>query len=186
MIIHSYSESTQTLTGVMHALGVPDSSSEKVTTFFHGEIQNDYISHLSTSAKRFPSLHPPSPPSRSLSPSPARASSSSVRLTSASSGLPFDLLYPAGTGLSNLPRAHLSKKEKQKQALLCWRTLGPFKHLEVEELESHAMDKDWLEDKIQGWVLMRWKEKDFINTTREFVYFSFYGVALGQGEVKPY
>ncbi|GAA5941108.1 hypothetical protein JCM3775_001308 [Rhodotorula graminis] len=46
-----------------------------------------------------------------------------------------------------------------------WVQLGPFKGLTKRELLEGAKSRVWVEEKTRGWVLCRWKERDFVNVT---------------------
>ena len=46
VVIHSYSHQTQTISGLMHALCVPDASAQIVTTYFQGDILNPAVDGL--------------------------------------------------------------------------------------------------------------------------------------------
>jgi hypothetical protein len=104
--VHSYCNKTHKLTGLMHALGVPDSSAQ-VTTYFHGEVID----------------------------------------------LPLENIWTRKWGA------------KRKDDAEYWSKLGPFKDMEPEELAAKVEDPDWLRNVSSGWLLMRWKEVDFVNVT---------------------
>jgi hypothetical protein len=57
----------------------------------------------------------------------------------------------------------------RKHDHLNWSKLGPFKGIESERVKVGMNDSKWLEQKCRGWVLMRWKEIDFVNVSREFL-----------------
>jgi len=46
-----------------------------------------------------------------------------------------------------------------------WVQLGPFKGLTKRELLEGAKSRTWVEERTRGWVLFRWKERDFVNVT---------------------
>ncbi|KAL8283686.1 hypothetical protein RQP46_005481 [Phenoliferia psychrophenolica] len=50
-----------------------------------------------------------------------------------------------------------------------WSRLGPFKGISRDELKARAGDPVWLRERSEGWVLMRWKEADFVNVTRFYL-----------------
>jgi hypothetical protein len=108
VIIHSYNEKAQTITGLMHALGVPASSAQ-VTTYFSGEIVN----------------------------------------------IAVDGIFTGKWGAKRSADAEY------------WTKLGPFKGIKKDELMRRSSDLRWLKELCRGWVLMRWKERDFVNVTRE-------------------
>ncbi|KAM0756147.1 hypothetical protein T439DRAFT_345004 [Meredithblackwellia eburnea MCA 4105] len=107
VIIQSYSPDSRSLTGLMHALGVPDSSAQ-VTTFFRGEV-----------------VDPASPMG----------------------------IYTHKWGA------------RKKDDVDFWARLGPFKAIEKSVFGVRVADPEWLRRTCEGWVLMRWKEADFVNVT---------------------
>ncbi|GAA5864506.1 hypothetical protein JCM3774_005149 [Rhodotorula dairenensis] len=44
-----------------------------------------------------------------------------------------------------------------------WVQIGPFKGMRSGELLERAKDRQWIQEVSAGWVLCRWKEKEFIN-----------------------
>lgn len=50
-----------------------------------------------------------------------------------------------------------------------WIRLGPFRGMTKAELLDKAKNRSWVEEKTRGWILFRWKEKDFVNVTGSFV-----------------
>ena len=58
-------------------------------------------------------------------------------------------------------------KVSQSTEAESWIQLGPFKGVSKNELLRLAKDRQWIEDMASGWVLMRWKERDFINVKGE-------------------
>ncbi|GAA6019169.1 hypothetical protein JCM11491_001400, partial [Sporobolomyces phaffii] len=62
-----------------------------------------------------------------------------------------------------------------------WIEVGPFKGMKKHDLMASAQDRRWVEQKSRGWVLMRWKERDFVNvkaTESSLSINGFYFVAL--------
>ncbi|ORY56192.1 vacuolar import and degradation protein-domain-containing protein [Leucosporidium creatinivorum] len=109
VIIHTYSSLTHTITGLMHAVGVP-SSPKPITTFFTGSTIN----------------------------------------------------IPAGEGLWS--RSGMGGVKQASLDAEYWARLGPFKGVVgKEELMARSRDQRWLEEMTRGWVLMRWKEREFVN-----------------------
>ncbi|KAI5475356.1 vacuolar import/degradation protein Vid24 [Pseudohyphozyma bogoriensis] len=113
VVIQSYDSATRTLSGLMHALGVPDSTGT-VTTYFSGEI-----------------LDPGS-----------------------EEGL-WTKKWGAG----------------RKEDIDNWARVGPFAEMlgvgggAQQVLKSKSGDRDWLREVTEGWVLMRWKEQEFVNVS---------------------
>lgn len=66
-----------------------------------------------------------------------------------------------------------STKDRTKQDAEYWTKLGPFQGLSKEELKARVRDRSWLTEMTKGWVLMRWKERDFVNVARELSFPSF-------------
>ncbi|BGP44870.1 hypothetical protein JCM10450v2_000685 [Rhodotorula kratochvilovae] len=46
-----------------------------------------------------------------------------------------------------------------------WVQLGPFKGMSRGELLECGKSRTWVEERTRGWVLFRWKEREFINVT---------------------
>ena len=44
-----------------------------------------------------------------------------------------------------------------------WVQVGPFKGMKSAELLEKGKDRQWIQEVSKGWVLCRWKEKEFIN-----------------------
>ncbi|GAA5911543.1 hypothetical protein JCM8208_006869 [Rhodotorula glutinis] len=70
-----------------------------------------------------------------------------------------------------------------------WCQLGPFKGLTKRELLEGAKSRTWVEERTRGWVLCRWKERDFVNVTAKESSLSisgFYHVVLDRqtGEIE--
>ncbi|SCZ90560.1 BZ3500_MvSof-1268-A1-R1_Chr1-3g02066 [Microbotryum saponariae] len=66
-----------------------------------------------------------------------------------------------------------------------WSKLGPFKGMKTNELIRKADgDRQWLNQVTKGHVLMRWKERDFVNVTPSESHLSiagFYFIVLDRG-----
>ncbi|GAA5994873.1 uncharacterized protein JCM10292_004403 [Rhodotorula paludigena] len=70
-----------------------------------------------------------------------------------------------------------------------WIRLGPFRGMTKAELLDKAKNRSWVEEKTRGWILFRWKEKDFVNVTAKESTLSisgFYHCALNRqtGEIE--
>lgn len=48
-----------------------------------------------------------------------------------------------------------------------WNRLGPFVGMGKEEMYEGLRDVTWCQKQCEGWMLMRWKEIDFVNVERE-------------------
>ena len=46
-----------------------------------------------------------------------------------------------------------------------WVQLGPFKGMTKGELLECGKSRTWVEERTRGWVLFRWKEREFVNVT---------------------
>ena len=44
-----------------------------------------------------------------------------------------------------------------------WVQVGPFKGMKSAELLEKGKDRQWIQEVSKGWILCRWKEKEFIN-----------------------
>ncbi|GAA5980069.1 hypothetical protein JCM10908_001521 [Rhodotorula pacifica] len=44
-----------------------------------------------------------------------------------------------------------------------WVQIGPFKGMKSGELLERGKDRQWVQEVSKGWILCRWKEKEFIN-----------------------
>lgn len=44
-----------------------------------------------------------------------------------------------------------------------WVQVGPFKGMKSAELLDKGKDRQWIQEVSKGWVLCRWKEKEFVN-----------------------
>lgn len=44
-----------------------------------------------------------------------------------------------------------------------WVQIGPFKGMKSSELLEKGKDRQWVQEMAKGWLLCRWKEKEFIN-----------------------
>ncbi|KAK4705450.1 hypothetical protein P7C70_g742, partial [Phenoliferia sp. Uapishka_3] len=108
VVIHTYTPEKKTISGLMHALGVPHSTTQ-VTTYFIG-----------------------------------------------------DIIDPAVDGLYTR-----KWNARRKDDIEYWTKLGPFKNVSKDELAERANDPLWLREQTDGWLLMRWKEADFVNVTKE-------------------
>ncbi|GAA6001756.1 hypothetical protein JCM10207_002299 [Rhodosporidiobolus poonsookiae] len=89
---------------------------------------------------------------------------------------------PTGAGGSEFKVSRASEAES-------WVQLGPFKGMEKAELVERAKSREWVEDKTQGWVLWRLKERGFVNVTEKDSALSiagFYHIALNRstGEIE--
>lgn len=156
VIIHSYSSTTPSccLTGLMHAVGVPSSPSPpSPSTASFADLTSTAAARETKDITTFftGALISFSPPS-----------------SSSSSGEP--LLPPAPPSGS---RASLAQHFKQSTLEAeYWTKLGPFRSRGVtrEELKarvgSGTEGERWLNEVTSGWVLMRWKERDFVNVAR--------------------
>ncbi|CEQ38902.1 SPOSA6832_00394 [Sporobolomyces salmonicolor] len=69
---------------------------------------------------------------------------------------------PSRTGSGNSPSEGLVRVSPYSEAE-SWVQLGPFRGMDKDELFTKGRDAQWVEEKTKGWVLMRWKERDFIN-----------------------
>ncbi|GAA5922385.1 uncharacterized protein JCM15063_003285 [Sporobolomyces koalae] len=86
---------------------------------------------------------------------------------------------PTGSGGRSADGIKVSQSTEAES----WIRLGPFKKLKKSDLLRHGQDRRWVEDMTQGWVLMRWKERDFINvkaTESTLSINGFYYVALNR------
>ncbi|GAA5949648.1 hypothetical protein JCM3765_002740 [Sporobolomyces pararoseus] len=89
---------------------------------------------------------------------------------------------PSPTGSGGLPSTDGIKVSQSTEAE-SWIQVGPFKGMKRSELLVRAKDWNWVEEKCRGWVLMRWKEKDFVNvkaTESSLSINGFYFVALNR------
>lgn len=66
-------------------------------------------------------------------------------------------------------------KVSQSTEAESWIQLGPFKGVSKNELLRLAKDRQWVEDMTSGWLLMRWKEREFINVKGEHTFNSDHG-----------
>lgn len=66
---------------------------------------------------------------------------------------------PTGSGGSSAEGIKVSQGTEAES----WIQIGPFKGIKKNDLLSRAKSREWVEDKSRGWVLMRWKERDFVN-----------------------
>ncbi|GAA5908128.1 uncharacterized protein JCM6883_004124 [Sporobolomyces salmoneus] len=86
---------------------------------------------------------------------------------------------PTGSGGSSPEGIRVSQSTEAES----WIQVGPFKGMKKNELLERAKDRIWVEEKSKGWVLMRWKEKDFVNvkaTESSLSINGFYFVALNR------
>lgn len=155
VVITAYDAEEGTVGGLMHAIGVPSrgnggangygldfddvgaATKEDVTTFFSGEIV-DVASSSSPSSSI--------PDGRGLwskkwAPPAPRKTIQGLRIP---------------------PRN--VKNDPVLAAAEYWCQLGPFRGLTAAELLKRQEDVVWLTDLTRGWILMRWKELDFVNT----------------------
>lgn len=116
VVLHTYSQADHTITGLMHALGVPNSSAQ-VTTYFSGTILDVAVDGL------------------------------------------FGATVREG---GKLQQAAATAQDAEH-----WSKLGPFKNITTkEELLRRKNDTRWLKEVTEGWILMNWQERDFVNVTR--------------------
>ncbi|GAA5840472.1 hypothetical protein JCM5353_001123 [Sporobolomyces roseus] len=90
-------------------------------------------------------------------------------------------LSPSLTGSGGTSAEGL--KVSQSTEAESWIQLGPFKGVSKNELLRLAKDRQWVEDMTSGWLLMRWKEREFINvkaTESTLSINGFYFVALNR------
>ena len=73
-----------------------------------------------------------------------------------------ELINPIVDGLRSRKWSKLSKMSIEMEY---WCRIGPFRGMDVGELAVQAHDFSWLRDKTTGWILMRWKETDFVNVS---------------------
>jgi hypothetical protein len=97
---------------------------------------------------------------RDLSTHPTRVTTffSASILQPLSTGL-FVSPSPTGSGGSSSEGIKVSQSTEAES----WTQVGPFKGMKKNELLQRAKSWNWVEEKSRGWVLMRWKERDFIN-----------------------
>ncbi|GAA5918859.1 hypothetical protein JCM1841_002777 [Sporobolomyces salmonicolor] len=89
---------------------------------------------------------------------------------------------PSRTGSGNSPSEGLVRVSPYSEAE-SWVQLGPFRGMDKDELFTKGRDAQWVEEKTKGWVLMRWKERDFINVNANDSTLSitgFYHVAMNR------
>ncbi|KAK4055118.1 hypothetical protein OIV83_000398 [Microbotryomycetes sp. JL201] len=89
-----------------------------------------------------------------------------------------ELINPIVDGLRS---RQWSSTIRMSTELEYWARIGPFRGMQTSDLAVQAHDFHWLRDKTRGWVLMRWKEKEFINVNPSACSLSidgFYLVAL--------
>ncbi|GAA6063005.1 hypothetical protein JCM10212_002646 [Sporobolomyces blumeae] len=90
-------------------------------------------------------------------------------------------LSPSPTGSGGNAREGL--KASQGAEAESWIQVGPFKGMLKDELLKNGRDRAWLERETRGWILMRWKERDFVNvkaTDSTLSINGFYHVALNR------
>ncbi|TNY21062.1 vacuolar import and degradation protein-domain-containing protein [Rhodotorula diobovata] len=92
---------------------------------------------------------------------------------------------PTGSGSAGGGEFHVTRASEAES----WVQLGPFKGLAKGELLECAKSRTWVEERTRGWVLFRWKERDFVNVTAKESSLSisgFYHVVLNRqtGEVE--
>lgn len=68
---------------------------------------------------------------------------------------------PTGSGSAGGGEFHVTRASEAES----WVQLGPFKGLAKGELLECAKSRTWVEERTRGWVLFRWKERDFVNVT---------------------
>ena len=90
---------------------------------------------------------------------------------------------PSPTGSGGLPSTEGIKVSQSTEAE-SWIQVGPFKGMKRSELLSRAKDWNWVEEKCRGWVLMRWKEKDFVNVKGELRVFSIQCLVFALGKTR--
>lgn len=90
--------------------------------------------------------------------------SPSASTSDSNSGEPLLPTFPSSTTRSS---TSLKAKQSSLEAEY-WTKLGPFRARRTtrEELKARAGDEMWLQEISKGWVLMRWKERDFVNVAR--------------------
>ncbi|KAM0793571.1 hypothetical protein ACM66B_001007 [Microbotryomycetes sp. NB124-2] len=89
-----------------------------------------------------------------------------------------ELIDPVVDGLRS---RQWSSTVRMSTELEYWARIGPFRGMDTNELAVQAHDFHWLRDKTRGWILMRWKEKEFVNVSPSACSLSidgFYLVAL--------
>ncbi|GAA5834078.1 hypothetical protein JCM9279_004209 [Rhodotorula babjevae] len=127
-----------------------------------------------------------------IPPATAASSSSSAAVSDVTTFFSGSILHPILDGLFCSPSPtgsggefHITRASEAES----WIQLGPFKGLTKRELLEGAKNRAWVEERTRGWVLFRWKERDFVNVTAKESSLSisgFYHVVLDRqtGEIE--
>ncbi|KAK4057648.1 hypothetical protein OIO90_001296 [Microbotryomycetes sp. JL221] len=76
-----------------------------------------------------------------------------------------------------------SQTVKMSTEIEYWARIGPFRGMDTNDLAVQAHDFEWVQQQTRGWLLMRWKEKDFVNVSPKACSLSidgFYLVAINR------
>ncbi|POY71449.1 hypothetical protein BMF94_5762 [Rhodotorula taiwanensis] len=81
------------------------------------------------------------------------------------------ILHPILDGLFTTPTSSrvsssgwsVKPKLTRSHEAEAWAQVGPFKGMKAADLLEKGKDRQWVQEASKGWVLCRWKEKEFIN-----------------------
>lgn len=85
------------------------------------------------------------------------------------------ILHPILDGLFTTPTStrvsssgwSVKPKLTRSHEAEAWAQVGPFKGMKAAEVLEKGKDRQWVQEASKGWVLCRWKEKEFINVAGE-------------------
>lgn len=179
VVIQSYDPKRGTLNGLMHALGVPSTEKDIITTFFSGEIIDfrPDRNHGGGTRRGYGTGHGGKTPhkrrrsatgddSGNVEEEEDGHNESGPRSDDVGNNVDSEFaswtkskwapIEPTGRTFQG-PKSGPSREDRY------WTKLGPFRGLSPDVLASHRHDSAWLESRTQGWIIMRWKELGFVN-----------------------